>query len=45
MTEDFLQKIPTLEPSKHIFKDSRGSEENAKVKFIVPQTFFVLVKE
>ncbi|MDP3882540.1 MAG: hypothetical protein Q8Q48_00595 [Candidatus Staskawiczbacteria bacterium] len=33
---DFLQKISALEPSKHVFKDSRGSEENAKVKFIVP---------
>ena len=36
MEQDFINKISDLQPSKHIFGSQRGSEENAKIKFVIP---------
>ena len=36
MENDFIQHISHLKPSMHVFGDQRGSEENAKIKFVIP---------
>src|ERR1017187_6930554 len=36
MEKRFIQKISLLRPSKHVYGDRNGSEENTKVKFVIP---------
>lgn len=37
----FLQIIKSIEPDKHIIADRRGSEENVKIKFVLPLLQFL----
>ena len=35
-TQRFLKYLGAIEPGKHIDSERRGSEENVKMKFVVP---------